>query len=106
MATQARRQGFERAVRRVRNDFTAVHALLLIGSFAAGVILELVRSLPFSAQWGWRTDTFVVLVAVWLAACLMAQWPHLKERINPSIAALLLIVLFVGTLITHEMINH
>jgi hypothetical protein len=36
----------------------------------------------------------------------MARWPHLKERMIPRIGALLLIVLFVGTLITHEMINH
>ena len=106
MATQPPRHEFERVVRRVRNEFTAVHALLLVGSFAAGVILEWVRSLPFSARWGWRTDTFAVLVAVWLGACLMARWPHLKERMIPRIAALLLIVLFVGTLVAHELINH
>ena len=105
MASHARRDHFQRAVRRAKRGFTAVHGLLLVGSFLIGAALEWVRSTPWSAQWGWRADTFAILVAAWLGVALLAYWPHLSARLLPRAAGLLLAVLFFGTLLMHALIN-
>ena len=102
----ASRRQFSQAVHRARTNFDAVHALILIGSFVIGALLEWVRSLPFSAHWGWRLDMFSILVAAWLSLALLVKWPHHNDRNMTRVTGLLLLVLFIGSLIMHELINH
>ncbi|MBA3944035.1 MAG: hypothetical protein H0X37_05670 [Herpetosiphonaceae bacterium] len=84
----------------------STRALLLIGGFVAGALLEWVRSQPRSVHWGWQSDTIATLLAAWAAVALLAWWPERSERQLPGAAALMLAMLFLGTLVMHELINH
>ena len=78
--------------------------MLLVGSFAIGAVLELLRSVPAVAA-NWRWDTALVLAAAWCVGVLAVRWPGTSERALPRLMALLLLVLFVGTLAMHYLLN-
>jgi cytochrome bd-type quinol oxidase subunit 2 len=89
--------------------YAAAHstrALLLIGGFVIGALLEWLRSQPRSAHWGWQSDTLATLLAAWMAVALLLWWPDRGERRLPFAAGLMLAMLFLGTLVMHELINH
>lgn len=74
-------------------------------SFIVGAVLDWVRHQPYSLTWGWRVETFVILVAAWLCVSLMTRWPR-HEKYVVRTAALLLFVMFCGSLVIHELLDH
>ena len=84
----------------------STRALLLIGGFVVGALLEWLRSQPRSVHWGWQSDMLAILLAAWAAVALLVWWPGRSERRLPLAAALMLAMVFVGTLVMHELINH
>ncbi len=94
-------QAFERATR----GADAIHALLLILSFILGAVLDWVRHQPYSFTWGWRMETFIILVAAWISVSLMSRWPR-HEKYVARTAAVLLLVMFLGSLVIHELLDH
>lgn len=101
-----------RAQRRVSDAFSratggasAIHALLLLLSFLFGAILDWVRHQPYSFTWGWRLETFSILVVAWLTVSLMARWPR-HEKYVVRTAGVLLLVMFLGSLVIHEALDH
>jgi len=101
----AQRRRVSQAFQRARGGADAVHALLLILSFVVGAVLDWIRHQPYSFEWGWRIDTFVILVAAWISVSLMSRWPR-HEKYVPRTAAVLLLVMFLGSLVLHEVIDH
>lgn len=81
-----------------------IQAMVLCGSFAVGVGLEWLRSLPTSSSYSWRSDTLAVLLAAWASVALLLWWPRGREHPIRT-AGLLLLVLYLGTLLAHELIN-
>jgi hypothetical protein len=79
--------------------------LLLVGSFIVGMVLEYLRSLPVLIERSWRWDTFAILVAAWFGFVLVARTPLGEGRRLPFAAALILLALFGGSLLMHELIN-
>ncbi len=101
-----------RAQRRVSHTFrratsgaSAVHALLLLLSFILGAVLDWLRHLPLSFTWGWRMETFIILLAAWLSVALMSHWPR-HEKYVVRTAGVLLLAMFLGSLVIHELLDH
>lgn len=103
MARAQRRvsQAFERA----RGGADAVHALLLLLSFLLGTVLDWIRHQPYSFTWGWRMETAIILGAAWLSVSLMTRWPR-HEKYVVRTAGVLLLVMFLGSLVIHEILDH
>lgn len=94
-----------RAFERARAGADAIHALLLLLSFMLGAVLDWIRHQPYSFTWGWRTETFIILVAAWISVSLMAGWPR-HEKYVVRTAGVLLLVMFLGSLVIHEVLDH
>ncbi len=101
--THVRRRSREH--RRHRSASDAPQVLLLVGSFIVGMVLEYLRSLPALLDRSWRWDTFAILAAAWLGIVLVARTPQGEGNRLPFGAALILLVLFAGSLLMHELIN-
>ena len=103
MARAQRRvsQAFERAT----GGASAVHALLLLLSLLLGTVLDWIRHQPYSFTWGWRMETFIILGAAWISVSLMARWPR-HEKYVVRTAGILLLVMFLGSLVIHEVLDH
>lgn len=94
-----------RAADRVRGGAGAIHALLLLLSFLLGGVLDWVRHQPYSFTWGWRTETLIILLAAWISVSLMTRWPR-HEKYVARTAGVLLLMLFLGSLVIHELLDH
>ncbi len=94
-------QAFERATR----GADAIHALLLMLSFILGAVLDWVRHQSYSFTWGWRMETFIILLAAWTSVSLMAYWPRYEKYLVRT-AGVLLLVMFLGSLVIHEVLDH
>ena len=101
--TQGRRMS--QAVQRVVGGADAIHALLVLLSFILGAVLDWIRHQSYSFTWGWRTETFIILLAAWLGVSLLAWWPR-HEKYVARTAGLLLLVMFFGSLVIHELLDH
>jgi hypothetical protein len=99
------RRRVSHAVERASNGAGAIHALLLLLSFLLGAVLDWIRHQPYSFTWGWRLETFIILVAAWLSVSLMARWPHHEKSVART-AGVLLLMLFLGSLVIHEVLDH
>ncbi len=103
---RSRRRRSSRTHERRYGAAHSIRALLLICGFVVGALLEWVRSQPRSVHWGWQSDTVAILLAAWAAVALLAWWPERTERQLPATAALMLAMLFLGTVVMHELMNH
>lgn len=83
----------------------AVQALLLLISFLLGAVLDWIRHQPYSFTWGWRTETFMILLAAWLSVSLIGWWPRHEQYVGRT-AALLLLAMFLGSLVLHAVLAH
>ncbi len=101
----AQRRRVSRAFERATRGADATHALLLILSFILGAVLDWVRHQPYSFTWGWRMETFIILVAAWIGVSLMSRWPR-HEKYVARTAGVLLLVMFLGSLVIHELLDH
>ena len=102
---QARRRRMSQAVERVAGGVDAIHTLLVLVSFLLGAVLDWIRHQPYSFTWGWRTETFIILMAAWISVSLLARWPRFEKNVV-RIAGVLLLVMFVGSLVLHEILDH
>ena len=102
---QAQRRRVSRAFQRATRGADAVHALLLILSFLLGALLDWIRHQPYSFSWGWRTETFIILVAAWISVSLMTRWPRHEQYVVRT-AGVLLLVMFLGSLVLHAVLDH
>jgi hypothetical protein len=102
---RARRRRVSRTVERVRGGADAAHGLLLLLSFMLGAALDWIRHQPYSLNWSWQTETFIILIAAWISVSLVARWPH-HEKYIARTAAVLLLVMFLGSVILHELLDH
>lgn len=93
------------AVQRASGGADAIHALLLILSFILGAVLDWIRHQPYSFAWGWRMETFIILLAAWISVSLMSRWPR-HERYVARTAGVLLLMMFLGSLVLHELLDH
>ncbi len=98
-------RGVTKTFERVAGGAEAIHALLLILSFLLGAVLDWIRHQSYSFTWGWRTETFIILVAGWLSVSLMSRWPR-HEKYVVRTAGVLLLVMFLGSLVIHEVLDH
>ena len=105
MASARAQRRLAKAVQRARGGAEAVHVLILILSFLIGAVLDWIRHQPYSFGWGWRMETFIILGAAGISIALMARWPH-HEKYVVRTAGLLLLVLFLGSLVLHEILDH
>ena len=78
--------------------------LLILAGFVIGVVLEWVRSQPFfiASSWGW--GTFLVLAAAWLSIVMLAYNQKGSAHQLPRSAALMLGMLFLGSLLMHAVL--
>ncbi len=74
-------------------------AFVLAGSFLIGVVLEVFRIPGLSTDW--RLDTLVILLAAWGSVVLLTWWRETKSWISPQIVGLILVLLYLGTVLTH-----
>lgn len=98
--THVRRRGRER-------HGTAGHSsqgLIILGGFVVGVGLEWVRFQPVFVESSWRWDTFLILVAAWISVVMLAYAQKGSAHQLPRLAALTLGMLFLGSLIMHEVL--
>jgi hypothetical protein len=102
---RAHRRRASRVVHRARDRADMSYGLLLLLSFLLGAALDWIRHQPYSLAWDWRVETFIILVAAWISVSLMARWPH-HERSVARTAAVLLLLMFLGSLVIHEVLNH
>lgn len=105
MARASAHRRASQAFHRATGGAQAVHALLLLLSFILGAVLDWVRHQPYSFKWGWRMETFIILVAAWICVSLMSWWPR-HEKYVARTAAVLLFVMFLGSLVIHEVLAH
>lgn len=105
MARARTERRVSRAVQRAADGAGAVHALLLLLSFLLGAALDWIRHQPYSFTWGWRTETFIILVAAWLSVALLSRWPR-HEKYLMRTAGVLLLMLFLGSLVIHQLLDH
>lgn len=101
---QARRRA-SKAFQRATGGADAVHALLLLLSFILGGVLDWIRHQSYSFTWGWRTETLIILLAAWISVSLMTRWPR-HEKYVARTAGVLLLMLFLGSLVIHELLDH
>jgi uncharacterized membrane protein len=94
-----------RAFERVVGGAGAIHALLVLLSFLLGAVLDWVRHQPYSFTWSWRMETFMILVAAWICVSLMARWPRHEKYVGRT-AGLLLLMMFLGSLLIHQLLDH
>lgn len=98
--THVRRRGRERQ----GSSRESSPGLLILGGFVVGVVLEWIRSQPFFVESSWRWDTFLILVAAWISVVVLANWLKGGTHDLPRSAALILGMLFLGSLVTHEVL--
>lgn len=103
---QARAQRrVSRAFERAKGGAGAIHGLLLLLSLLLGAVLDWIRHQSYSFTWGWRMETFIILVAAWISVSLMTRWPRHEKYVGRT-AGLLLLVMFLGSLVIHELLDH
>lgn len=78
--------------------------LVVLGSFLIGIVMEWIRSLPVILHATWRIDTLVVLLGSWSVIALLTWWRETKQWVSPAVVAMLMGVLFLGTLMTHSIL--
>ncbi len=101
--THVRRRS--RARHSVRGDGSTSLALPVLGTFLLGMALEWLRSAPPLTERGWRWDTVTVLVAAWLTVVVIWRAPDgANDRLFGG-ATVGLVVLFLGSLLMHELLN-
>lgn len=105
MARASAQQRVSRTLERVTGGAEAIHGLLLILSFILGAVLDWIRHQAYSFTWGWRLETFIILTAGWFSVSLMSRWPR-HEKYVARTAAVLLLVMFLGSLVIHELLDH
>lgn len=103
MASAQRR--VSRAIERARGGADAIHALLLLLSFILGAVLDWIRHQSYSFTWGWRMETFIILIAAWISVSLLSRWPR-HEKYVVRTTGVLLLVMFLGSLVIHEVLDH
>ncbi len=102
---RAQRRRVTQAFQQATRGADAVYALVLILSFLLGAILDWIRHQPYSFSWGWRMETFIILMAAWISVSLMARWPRHEQYVVRTAGALLL-VMFLGSLVLHAALDH
>jgi hypothetical protein len=102
---RSHRRRVSRAVERARGGPDAAHGLLLLLSFMLGAVLDWIRHQPFSLNWSWQTETFIILVAAWISVSLVGRWPQHEKGIART-AAVLLLVMFLGSVVLHVLLDH
>lgn len=105
MARAGMQRRVSRAFHRAADGAGAIHALILLLSFLLGAVLDWLRHQSYSFTWGWRMETFIILVAAWISVSLMTRWPH-HEKFVVRTAGALLLMLFLGSLVIHELLDH
>lgn len=83
----------------------AIHGLVLLLSFLLGAVLDWIRHQPYSFTWNWQMETFIILLAAWLSVSLVARWPR-HEHYLVRTAGVLLLVMFLGSLVIHAVLDH
>jgi hypothetical protein len=82
-----------------------VPGLLLLLSFMLGAALDWIRHQPYSLTWSWQVETFIILVAAWISVSLVSRWPHQQQSVARP-AAILLLMLFLGSVVLHVLLEH
>ncbi len=102
---QLQRRRASETFQRLTGGADAIHALLLLLSFLLGAVLDWVRHQPYSFTWGWQTETFIILLAAWLSVSLVARSPRYEHYLVRT-AGILLVVMFLGSLVIHSVLDH
>ncbi len=102
---QVQRRRASETFQRLTGGADAIHALLLLLGFLLGAVLDWIRHQPYSFTWGWQTETFIILLAAWLSVSLVARWPRYEHYLVRT-AGVLLVVMFLGSLVIHSVLDH
>ena len=102
---QVQRRRASETFQRLTGGADAIHALLLLLGFLLGAVLDWIRHQPYSFTWGWQTETFIILLAAWLSVSLVARWPRYEHSLVRT-AGILLVVMFLGSLVIHSVLDH
>ena len=80
-------------------------ALVLVGSFLIGVVLEVFRVPELGLSMDWRLNTLLILLAAWTSVALLTWWRETKTWISPQIVGLMFVLLYLGTLLAHVVLG-
>lgn len=104
--THSHRRHKQRSYNGDRHQAGFTPGLAIVGSFVLGVILELARTRFPIFRADWRADTLAILVAAWICGFLLTRASGLSEHELPRWSGLSLGLLLLGSVITHQLINH
>ena len=102
---RAQRRRISRGVQRASGDADAMPLVPLLLSFLLGAALDWLRHQPYSLNWSWQMETLIILVAAWISVSLAGRWSHDEKSIARP-AAVLLLVMFLGSVVLHELLDH